>query len=977
MKPKNKEENKPNLELKSSLNRKDKTSMKTMRQMSRKISKKFLARKKTQKKFSVILTKEEIEEKINYFKKIYGPSSSYQLCLQAIYYPPHQRTVELNNMISYYLRNLKNFVHILSGENEDKFELILYQIASHLIYEKYNENELICKYGDIGDKFYIILKGKVAFLVPTSNKYYMSEEEYIEHLIKLRFHQEIDLIKNIITNNQFTYFLGNNLDEFINNALEKHEKNKENKYSIYLYNKFYEYRKFINKEKRKEKLKNDINNNNNNNIILNDDNIDGNTDYNNKNKLEYEDYIFQTSVHIDKNKIQKRKPIIIFEYQKTNIYSEGDTFGELSLTSKKNKRTATAICYENCYLGALSKKEFKEFLENIIEKTNNRLYDFVMKNNIFVNMMKNKFVTKYSHMFHFLQYNKNSIILNEKEEIKNLIIFSEGEFSLSVNKNLIELNEIIIKYKKIKAQLTINNNNDDDGDNKNNDYKKKETNFQEIEENNKILINMKNFSKDIKDIINERHNFILTKIKNEFCLGYPDTVDPILNTSLLNCQCTSDYASAYTIRKEMLNYIDKENNFKRKYPEIIISKIDLFLKRFNELKSLINKKLKNKHQYNVVMGDINPENEKKPVKENKEDINNDNKYIIQRNFDNLKKKNKNNLISFNKKILSNDINKNLLQNKFNNNINIFKSTQNPTNNKYVSLISKFRKGISNKQILLTKAQYHSQKFLQTEKQEIKKYLRNAMRVKNKENYIDFSSMFAKKPRPKKTILDKFKKIVKEDNVLDPQINKLKSNKFNLYLISNNNNKKNNNININNITSKTFDTLYKVFNEGNNINDVFKNESKFNLNSYDTFSSFYSNSTTLANLSKQPLYTNGKNIKNINLNNLDINGEFTNYADSYNKLYYKYIYDKMKNEKNYNESSYEGKNNKDNNNKNNNDKFLLNTKNNNFNIDAYKTKQINTSPNKFIFPSIDPYLSERIRKKQKKSEIKKIKNNIFC
>ena len=92
----------------------------------------------------------------------------------------------------------------------------------------------------------------------------MSEEEYIEHLIKLRFHQEFDLIKNIITNNQFTYFLGNNLDEFINNALEKHEKNKENKYSIYLYNKFYEYRKFINKEKRKEKLKNDINNNNNN-----------------------------------------------------------------------------------------------------------------------------------------------------------------------------------------------------------------------------------------------------------------------------------------------------------------------------------------------------------------------------------------------------------------------------------------------------------------------------------------------------------------------------------------------------------------------------------------------------------------------------------------------------------------------------------------------------------------------------------------
>ena len=48
--------------------------------------------------------------------------------------------------------------------------------------------------------------------------------------------------------------------------------------------------------------------------------------------------------------------------------------------------------------------------------------------------------------------------------------------------------------------------------------------------------------------------------------------------------------------KNIVN-IDKENNFKRKYPEIIISKIDLFLKRFNELKSLINKKIKN--NYNI------------------------------------------------------------------------------------------------------------------------------------------------------------------------------------------------------------------------------------------------------------------------------------------------------------------------------------------------------------------------------------------
>ena len=171
----------------SSLIRKSKNQVKTMRQMRLRLQKKFTKNKiDPKKKFSVLLTKEEIEQKIKHFKKIYGPSSSYQICLQALNYTPFQRTIELNNMISYYLRNLKNFIHILSDLNEEEFELILYQISSHL-----------CKYGDKADKFYVVIRGKIIFLVPKSNKYYMTEEEYIEHLMKLRENQEFELVKNI------------------------------------------------------------------------------------------------------------------------------------------------------------------------------------------------------------------------------------------------------------------------------------------------------------------------------------------------------------------------------------------------------------------------------------------------------------------------------------------------------------------------------------------------------------------------------------------------------------------------------------------------------------------------------------------------------------------------------------------------------------------------------------------------------------
>ena len=134
------------------LKRTNKNARMTMRDLRLRINQKRLTKKnKANQKFSVVLTKEEIEQKIKYFKKIYGPSSSFQICLQALHYNHFQRTVELNNMISYYLKSLKTFRHILSDLKEEEFEKVLFFISSNLTYEKYNKNEIISKYGDKAD----------------------------------------------------------------------------------------------------------------------------------------------------------------------------------------------------------------------------------------------------------------------------------------------------------------------------------------------------------------------------------------------------------------------------------------------------------------------------------------------------------------------------------------------------------------------------------------------------------------------------------------------------------------------------------------------------------------------------------------------------------------------------------------------------------------------------------------------------------
>ena len=888
----------------SSIKRANKNTTKTMRNLRLRINKNKLTRKiKAKQKFSVILTKEEIEEKIKYFKKLYGPSSSFRICLQALYYTQFQRTVELNNIISYYLRSLKNFKHILSDLNEDEFEKILFHISSHLNYEKHNKNEIICKYGDKADKFYIILKGKVIFLVPKMNKFYMTEEEYIEHLMKLREYQEIELMKNIISHNQYIYYINNNnnsnslldLDEFIFNAIERHENNKENKYSNYLYNKFREYKANREQEKNKD------DNNDDNKIKIN-------------NISSYEEYIQLTNVNLkkvkDNNKISKKKLVNIFEYRKTNIYSDGDTFGALGVSSKKGKRAATCICYENCHLGIIGKNEYIEFLEKKYEKANDNLYDFVIKNKIYDNMIKTKFVEKYSHMFRFLQYNKNNMIITEKEKLNSLIILYEGEYTLSVNLNLFELNELIVEYKKIKNKLESN------------DGKVKKSLFSEIEENKKLLISMKNFSQDIKDIIIAKQNFIISNISNSLILGYPNTVNLETNLCLINCKCTSNYANGYIIDKEMLNYIDKENKYIRKTPEIIMPKIDLIIKRLYDFKELIMKKIKDKNLLKKFIIDFNDKNN-----------------LVTRNPENKKNKTISNLFDFNQKIISPKIMENKLyisQNNFQNKIN--------DENYYLKL----KKDISDKEILLNKTKHLSQKFLLAEKTEEKKFVMKSNNLKNKEKYNDLSIIFSDKPHHKKTILDKFKESKDIDNILDPKIKQLKRNNIkikniiNLKLVkdkdSDSNNKKIQTItNIPEITNKTTSSLYNAYHEN------IKTENNFNIIT-DTFFSSYTNKTTLNDLdTKYISQSTGKNIHSIDLNNRYINSCFNDYQDSYNELYYKYIFEKFNKEKN--------------------------KENNKLNIDGYKTKNLYTSPNKYIFPSISPFIQEKIKKKE---NIKKYK-----
>ena len=219
-------------------------------------------------------------------------SSKVDLCLYALAHQPNKRNQEMINYIKSYLKSMPSFMNVISKEqNVNLSENLIEQISIHLRHEFIPRNNLVCRYGDRGDKFYIILKGKVTFLVPKMIKCYLNLEEYINYLMQLRKNDEFELINNLLVQNRSCYPIeDDNLDE-------------------YLINEYDEYQRYIYKASRKKNKsktgKNAFNSNFNFKSINNErKSIVNNSNNNNNNNTNNNDYDLNTNLKL--NKIEER-----------------------------------------------------------------------------------------------------------------------------------------------------------------------------------------------------------------------------------------------------------------------------------------------------------------------------------------------------------------------------------------------------------------------------------------------------------------------------------------------------------------------------------------------------------------------------------------------------------------------------------------------------------------------------------------------
>ena len=491
-------------------------------------------------------------------------SNPLEICIEALKFPLEERDENTTKCILPYLQTLPSFTEAIKTASSSKiFEEIMEEISLHMKHEKIKKDRVVIKNGDIGDNFYLILDGKISFLVPKVIKCYLNEEEYIFYLLKLRNNNEIEMIKSTISLNSKIFIdIKEDFDSWILSTLSDYENPKimNKKYSKELYEK-------LMKTKRLIQL---------------------NTDRYKEGSINPNLYIHMNKIENEDLPAKDRRLVSVQSYFLINTFEAGQTFGHIALESRNSKRTATAISITECDLGIIKKEDYLSFLKEINEKTRKNLISLVFSYNIFQSIIKSRFESKYSHMFKYVKFERNVAILNEKEIINDIILVRDGEFEIGVTKNLFEINELIAKLKFNKGKIN----------------KKIKGKFQdficdETKENEEYILNKKYISPQQIKLYSEKKLVKLAIVNKRDLFGLEDMVDISDNSCLFNITCVSFKSEGYQMAKSGLRIIeDREERITYEKNKFCSKKIDYFIERLVNFKQNFFSTLEKKEHLN-------------------------------------------------------------------------------------------------------------------------------------------------------------------------------------------------------------------------------------------------------------------------------------------------------------------------------------------------------------------------------------------
>jgi len=519
----------------------------------------------------------------------------YNKCLKELKKPKESRNQEV---IIDYIKTLEPLMNLIQERNEDS-EDIIQKISKIMNLQSNRENDLIIQYGERGNNFYIILQGTIGIFVPKYLEYYMNEEEFFLHLLKLRIYNQNELIIQCLRKNSLIFSIPNErFDDFLFDL--KHKKI------------FIEKKRLISKAEEVYDYLNSEEYINNKNRIKNispegyisqfdvDDDIKKNTEEINN--------LYELKIEIEDDKRLTKIP----NYEMVSQFEAGYTFGELALENLNKKRMATIIALTDCDFAVIDKLEYNELIKESVTKSKNKFFDLIYSYKIFDYISYETFDKKYFNHFRYLKVKKNSYLFKEGDICDNLYFILSGEYELFVDKNIQEVNQMILKLidiidnlKKIIIQenKSINKKTTKIEKHKENMKIKQNLNlfFSKFENEikleevayiikNRDIINKKNYiGYNFNKVISEKREIKLGIYKSRQILGLSDTINRATdNTSYFNCKCVSFWGELYHIEYNKFQTIyNTEENVKLHTSELIYQNLYYIIGRLLSHKKYI------------------------------------------------------------------------------------------------------------------------------------------------------------------------------------------------------------------------------------------------------------------------------------------------------------------------------------------------------------------------------------------------------
>ena len=514
-----------------------------------------------------------------------------------------------------YLKTLKVFSYLYKKNSLSNLDKTFKELANKIKLKKISKNELIKQQGDINQNFYIVLNGHLKMIILRPYEYYMSEEEYILYLLQSRINNQTEIIHQCKHFNSLVYPIPyDNFDTFVQDLA-----NKETKAGIYL-----DSQKVIKKAKEicdiisKEKKNESELSNNDSKIFINPEDyikkhkVSDNVIYNtilinsfiNNNNIDNNNNDNKDDVDKIKVMMKDRKKVTILNYEIYADLETGSFFGQIALGKQGGIQECTIICVKDeSYLGYINKNDYELLIHQLIERRNTKIFNIILYFSLYRPINQALFEKKYLNFFIDRFFDINNIIFNEGDESGEMYFISDGEYELSVNKNIIEVNELIIKYKETLKK--INKNNKINSNYLNTD--------EEIKQNNSLIINQKFRTISANKLIMDKRYIKLNILHKKDIIGLADVFlynndsenynknnddnnykptiiygEQVKKKCLVTCKCLTYNCHSYSLSNNIFNNLYyNEGNYNISTKILEIKKICSFIERLQSHKEYI------------------------------------------------------------------------------------------------------------------------------------------------------------------------------------------------------------------------------------------------------------------------------------------------------------------------------------------------------------------------------------------------------